>query len=180
VCGDGHVAEDVTAETFLAAWKNRAAIADSTDPIGPWLLAIATRQSLNAVRGRRRQLRFVARHGHRFEDRSADHADLVAARVDGAAAVARTRAALDRLDAKEVEVLVMCVWSAVSTRDAAAALGVAEGTVRSRLSRARRKLRDLSGLSGSPDEPPERLRTRQSPGRASDPVRSVLPLRPTH
>jgi RNA polymerase sigma factor (sigma-70 family) len=154
VCGDATQAEDVTAETFLVAWRQRATIADTTDDLLPWLLAIATRQALNAVRGRRRQGLFVARHGHRFTGAAPDIADRVAARLDDAERLERTRTALARLGAKELEVVVLCVWEEVGAREAAEALGVAEGTVRSRLSRARARLRELT--EAPPDAPPER------------------------
>ncbi len=170
LCGDGSHAEDVTAETFLTAWKIRATIADSGDPLAPWLLAIAARQALNVVRGRRRQIGFVARHGHRFETATADIAEEVSTRLDDAELLARTRAALDRLERREVEVLVLCVWSGLSTRAAADALGVAEGTVRSRLSRARRRLRVLAG------EEPTAPGHHRSPALSS---RTTAPVRPT-
>ncbi|GAB2872669.1 RNA polymerase sigma factor [Nocardioides pacificus] len=144
LCGDGSLAEDVVGETFLAAWRNRTAIGDSDDPLGPWLLAIATRQSLNATRSRWRQVRLVARQGHRLEVSTPDIAEGVSSRLDDAAQLRRTQLALDRLADKEVEVLALCVWSGVSTREAALALGVAEGTIRSRLSRARARLRTLT------------------------------------
>lgn len=49
--GSTATAEDVTSETFLAAWRNRASLTVDDRPLRSWLLAIATRQSLNAKRG---------------------------------------------------------------------------------------------------------------------------------
>lgn len=60
--------------------------------------------------------------------------------------------ALAKLRPQEVEVLALCVWEEVAVRDAAVALGVAEGTVRSRLSRARSRLRALA--DPAPEVPP--------------------------
>jgi RNA polymerase sigma-70 factor (ECF subfamily) len=44
-------------------------------------------------------------------------------------------------------VLALCVWSGLNYAEAAEALGVPVGTVRSRLSRARRKLQREPGLA---------------------------------
>ncbi|WP_185996208.1 RNA polymerase sigma factor [Nocardioides campestrisoli] len=154
LCGDRGLAEDVVGETFLAAWKNRSSISDTDAPLVPWLLAIAARQSLNATRGRSRQQRLVTRQGHRLDSTVPDIADSVSSRLDDAELLARTRAALDGLRDPEIEVLALCVWSGVSTRDAARALGVAEGTVRSRLSRARARLRALATSQPPPSPRP--------------------------
>jgi RNA polymerase sigma-70 factor (ECF subfamily) len=51
---------------------------------------------------------------------------------------------LAQLRRSEREVFTMCVWSGLGYAEAAAALGVPVGTVRSRLSRARTRLRKLA------------------------------------
>ncbi|ROR90997.1 RNA polymerase sigma factor [Nocardioides aurantiacus] len=145
LCGDVSLAEDVTADTFLIAWRRRATIADHDEPLLPWLLAIAARQALNATRGRRRQQAFVSRYAHRFVEAGPDLAEEVATRVDSSAQLRRTQAALSLLKTHELEVLVLCVWSGLSIGEVANALGVPPGTVRSRLSRTRRRLRALVG-----------------------------------
>ena len=48
----------------------------------------------------------------------------------------------------EFEVLVLCGWLDVGYEDAALALGIPIGTVRSRLSRARRRMRELQAGPG--------------------------------
>ncbi len=57
-------------------------------------------------------------------------------------------AALSQLPLREQDVFVLCAWLDVSYEDAALALGVPVGTVRSRLSRARQHLRELGHSSG--------------------------------
>jgi len=50
-----------------------------------------------------------------------------------------------RLPQAEQETLALCVWQGLSCADAAFVLDVPEGTVRSRLFRARESLRELGG-----------------------------------
>ena len=54
------------------------------------------------------------------------------------------RAALKALRPREREVVALCVWSGLSYAEAAEALGVPVGTVRSRLSRAKARLQKLA------------------------------------
>src|SRR5258708_32951704 len=70
-----------------------------------------------------------------------DFAEDLAGRIDDAAQMHGLRDALSRLRSDEREVLALCVWSGLDYAAAALALGVPVGTVRSRLSRARKKLR---------------------------------------
>jgi RNA polymerase sigma-70 factor (ECF subfamily) len=74
----------------------------------------------------------------------ADHAEETAGRVDDRRRIAATLTALASLRRPEREVLVLCLWEGLEYADAARALGVPVGTVRSRLSRARGRLRKLA------------------------------------
>ncbi len=135
-------AEDVTSETFLVAWRRRGEVEPSDLPLRGWLLAIAAHQAMNVTRGRRRRLAFLG------SDRArpgvvADFADETVGRLDDARRLERTRVALDALTRRELEVVSLCVWSELSYQEAADALGIPVGTVRSRLNRARERLRLL-------------------------------------
>jgi RNA polymerase sigma-70 factor (ECF subfamily) len=77
-----------------------------------------------------------------------DFADELAGRIDDAAQLHVVHAAMERLRRGEREVLALCVWSGLDYAEAARALGVPVGTVRSRLSRARKKLQQLVGDAG--------------------------------
>jgi len=70
-------------------------------------------------------------------------ADELAGRLDDAAQLHLVAEALGALRRSEREVMALCVWSGLDYTAAAGALGVPVGTVRSRLSRARRRLRKL-------------------------------------
>ena len=74
-----------------------------------------------------------------------DHADDVAARLDDEARMRHLNAALDALPAPFRDVLTLWAWEQLGYEEIAAALGLAVGTVRSRLHRARAQLRASSG-----------------------------------
>lgn len=156
--GDWSTAEEVLSETFLAAWRTRQAIEPEGDSLRPWLLGIATNKARNANRGRGRRLAFLARRP--APEPVADIADATAGRVDDARRLAAVQRALGGLRRQEREVLVLCVWSGLDYAEAAEALGVPVGTVRSRLSRARTRLRRLTDdeLGRAPDGPAREAR----------------------
>lgn len=136
---DRALAEDIVSTTFLHAWRRRHRIDDDGGPLLPWLLGIATNVIRNATRTRRRLADLLARVPPRPD--VPDFADEVAARLDDTRTLDRTREALRALRPHEREVVALCVWEGLDYATAAQALGVPVGTVRSRLSRARRRLR---------------------------------------
>ncbi|WP_328904647.1 RNA polymerase sigma factor (plasmid) [Streptomyces sp. NBC_00441] len=140
--GDWSTAEEVMSETFLAAWRTRQSVEPEGDSLLPWLLGIATNKARNANRGTGRRLAFLARRP--APEPVADIADATAGQVDDARRLAAVRQALDGLRRQDREVLALCVWSGLDYAEAAEALGVPVGTVRSRLSRARERLRRLT------------------------------------
>lgn len=150
------LAEEVTSETFLAAWRGRASVDDGDHSLLPWLLGISARQSLNATRGVRRRVAFIARRPD--PPVVEDFADQAAARMDDARLIRRTQDALASLTRAEAEVLGLCVWSGLTYAEAAEALGVPIGTVRSRLARARARLRVLTD-NDPPTHPAHRTTT---------------------
>lgn len=96
-----------------------------------------------------------------------DFAEEAAGRIDDATRIAALQDALARLRRPDREVLALCVWAGLDYREAAEALGIPVGTVRSRLSRARAKLHRLTDASArrAPQE-------KREPGRAPDQTRS--------
>lgn len=159
--GSWSVAEDVVSLTFLEAWRLRDRVdVDSADgSLRPWLLGIATNVARNVRRAARRYDGALARLPK--AEVVADFADDVTDRLTDRERLARVRTALAALRQSEREVLALCVWSGLDYAEAAVALGVPVGTVRSRLSRARKKLSQLveAGTLEPPDgerEPPAR------------------------
>ena len=140
--GDWSAAEEIMSETFLVAWRTRDRVEPGTGSLLPWLLGIATNKARNHRRGVGRRLALLARHpGPRPVE---DFADASAARLDEARELAAVREVWHRLRRGEREVLVLRVWGELDYEQTAEALGVPVGTVRSRLSRARTRLRRLT------------------------------------
>lgn len=131
-------AEDVTSLVFLEAWRRADAVRVVNGSVRPWLLVVATNVLRNQWRARARHQRLLARLPRGTEPDVADGvlADAEAARRRGALADA-----LGRLRREEQEAVALCDLGEVSYADAAAALGIPLGTLRSRLFRARRRLR---------------------------------------
>ena len=123
---------------FLEVWRHRRRVRLHDGSALPWLYGVATNVCRNAGRSRRRYLRAVARLPRPAPE--PDHAQDV---TDRLGSEARMRAVLDpgrALPAHEREVLGLVAWAGLSYEQAAAALDVPVGTVRSRLSRARARL----------------------------------------
>lgn len=136
--GNWSDAEEVLSETFLGAWGTRETVDPEGGSLTPWLLGIATHKSHNANRGRRRRLAFLARSP---EPRPVeDFAEETAGRIDDARRLGLVHDALSRLGRRDREVIALCVGAGLDYQQAAEALGIPVGTVRSRLSRARARL----------------------------------------
>jgi RNA polymerase sigma factor (sigma-70 family) len=137
------VAEDVVADTFLAAFGQRTSYDLARPDARPWLYGILTRKLARHHRRERADYRALARS---VPDGVVDGpADRVAARVTAAAARAPLAAALAGLSAADRDVLLLFAWGQLSYDEIATALRIPVGTVRSRLNRARRKVREALG-----------------------------------
>ncbi|MFS1300236.1 RNA polymerase sigma factor [Streptosporangium longisporum] len=138
--GDVTTADDVTAETFLVAFRKRGRYDPGRPDARPWLYGIASNLVSGHRRAETRRLRALARQAPEraaeFEERSAER--VTAGRLRPALA-----AALARLGSAERDLLLLVAWADLSYEEAAQALGIPIGTVRSRLSRTRTKVRRL-------------------------------------
>jgi RNA polymerase sigma factor (sigma-70 family) len=158
--GDWSTAEEVMAMTFLEAWRGRDSILADGGSLRPWLLGIATNLAHGLHRTARRHRTALARLA--VADELPDFADDVSGRLDDVARIKALHRALAGLPGPELEVLALCVWSGVSYADAAEALHVPVGTIRSRLSRARAKLARLTdGELRRPDRSAARRNSRE-------------------
>lgn len=136
-------AEDLVADTFLAAFQGRERYDPSRADARPWLFGILTRKLARHYRAEKARYRAFARSAPETVAESPD--DRVAARVSATAVRAELAAALGRLSAGDRDVLLLVAWCDFSYDEVAAALDIPLGTVRSRLNRARRKVRDTLG-----------------------------------
>jgi RNA polymerase sigma-70 factor (ECF subfamily) len=102
------------------------------------------------VRNRRRASRRHAAALARFAppDLPPDFTEEILDRLDDERDMAGVLRLVSRLPQRQQDVLALCVWTGLSYEDAALALGVPVGTVRSRLARARIRLRELAAASG--------------------------------
>ena len=138
------VAEEALQATFTTVWRRAAD--NRLDPLTrdsalPFLLTVAGYECANATRSGNRWLAAFRRTETPLIE--PDHADLVVERSEDERKMRAVRAAVARLPRGQRDALELVVWSDMTTADAAAVLGVAEGTVKSRLSRAREALRGL-------------------------------------
>ncbi|MBO0831080.1 MAG: RNA polymerase sigma factor [Actinobacteria bacterium] len=144
--GNWSTAEEVVSLTFLEAWRLRSTVRPEGDSLLPWLLGIALNVARNVSRSARRHQAAMKRLPTATE--VPDFAEALADKIDDAARLELVQAALGKLRRGERDVLALCVWSGLSYVQAAEALGVPVGTVRSRLSRARRTLQKFADVSG--------------------------------
>jgi RNA polymerase sigma-70 factor (ECF subfamily) len=140
--GDG-LADDVVAETFLAAFRQRRRYDVQRPDARPWLYGIAANVIGKHRRSEVRMLQAFARTG---ADPVADsYGDRIDSRVSASAAGPHLAAALAALAARDRDVLLLIAWGDLSYDEVASALEIPVGTVRSRLNRARRKVREALG-----------------------------------
>lgn len=135
-------AGDVTAETFLVAWR-RLAHAPPESELRPWLYGVARRVLANRRRGERRRSALGERLRRELRAHVPDTSDEVVQRAD-------VTAAMQRLSARDQEVLELHLWEGLESREIAEVLGLTTAVVRPRLSRARARLRDLLGNDPAP------------------------------
>ena len=126
---DPELADDVTAETFLVAWRRLDAVPG--EPL-PWLIGVARKLRLNARRGERRRDHLTQRL--RCERVSTpDPTESVGERD-------ALWTALARLDERDREVLLLTAWDRLDRDAIAVVLGCTRANVAVRLLRARRRL----------------------------------------
>jgi len=173
-CTDLNDAEDLMSVVFLEAWKcrNRAVLVDGS--LRPWLYGIAANVMANAARARRRHAAALGRFHATNPDleTASDHAEEVA----WAAATRELRGELQRafakLSTKEHAVAELILVEHLDVASVAIVLGIPEGTVKSRLHRARQRLVRLLRSS----ELPEVAELLGLGGHEQDEQRLVAPL----
>jgi RNA polymerase sigma-70 factor (ECF subfamily) len=146
IIGSADEAEDAAQEAFVKAHRALGRFRPGAEP-RPWLVTIAANEARNRVRsaGRRRHLELRLVEGFRPGD---------AAPSPEAAAVAaderqRLLDLVKELDDNGRDVITCRYFLELSGQETAAALGVSEGTVKSRLSRALARLRERVEGSGA-------------------------------
>lgn len=135
---DPATADDVLGEVLLVCWRRLDAVPPEPDDV-PWALGVARNALANAERGRRRQTRVAARVATLDPPRASvpgpddDGVD----QQDAALATA-----LARLPEAQAEVVRLWAWERLEPREIAVVLGATPNAVSLRLTRARAALRD--------------------------------------
>ena len=137
------IAEDLAAETFTIAYRRRVLYEPARGSLRSWLYGIAA----NLVRSHWRAEQHLLELDARLvpEIRLSEESDAADQRVSAALLAPRLAAALGQLSGEQREVLLLYAWAELSHEEIAAALQIAPGTARSRLSRARAALREQLG-----------------------------------
>lgn len=131
--GDRGRAEDVVQETLLRAWRHRHALDESRGPLRPWLFTVAHHVAIDAYRARAAR---PAEVGDAVLE-AVPSADDIDARLDRLLIAD----ALMALSAEHRSVLIETYYRGRSVAEAAEALGVPPGTVKSRTFYALRALK---------------------------------------
>ncbi len=133
-------AEDAAQETFIKAWLALPRYRESAGSLRAWLCRIA----INTARDAYRRARPAEELGEQIIDGENDPAEQAEVNAEAAA----VRRALDQLPAASRAALVLREYEGLAYAEIAAALGIPIGTVMSRLSFARSRLRELLIAAG--------------------------------
>jgi RNA polymerase sigma-70 factor (ECF subfamily) len=135
-------ADDLVQETILKAWSNMEKFDPATN-LDAWLFTILRNTFYSSLRKTRREVPDVdGAHASQLSERPAHEARL---------AFKDFQAAFDALSPEHREVLILVGASGFTCEEAAEMMGVAVGTVKSRTSRARKRLAELLHLEDGED-----------------------------
>lgn len=150
--GDPALAEDVTQWTFLTAYQKLHTL--QTGAFRPWLYRIARNKSLDEMR-RRKRISIVSLDEPAGEQEDLELGEIIAAEemdleeiVEQSEQSALISTLLNRLPEPYRLVLILIDMQGLDYQEAAQALGVPIGTVKSRLARARLNFRGLALQNG--------------------------------
>ncbi len=139
---DEAVAEDAVSDTFLDVWRQAGDFAGKSQ-VSTWLMSIARFKALSALR-RRRDVGLDEEWAAGIED-EADTPEVISQKLDKGAAI---RLCMDRLSAEHREVIDLVYYHETSVEEVAEIVGIPEGTVKTRLFHARKKLAELLKAAG--------------------------------
>lgn len=138
--GGWSVAEDLASTVFLEVWKARRRAVEVNGSVLPWVYGVATNVCRNYVRSQRRRSTAMARL-HLTDLAAASFDDEVVGQLADAQRLRRLLERLAELPQRDQDVFFLIGWEELSYAETAQALGIAIGTVRSRLARVRRILK---------------------------------------
>ena len=142
VVRDEAVAEDAVSDTFLDVWR-KAGDFEGKSQVSTWLMSIARFKALSALR-RRRESGLDEDWAAGIAD-EADTPEVISQKLDKGAAI---RLCMERLSPEHREVLDLVYYHETSVEEVAQIVGIPEGTVKTRLFHARKKLAELLKAAG--------------------------------
>lgn len=146
------IAEELAAQVFVVAFERRADFETDRGSARPWLFGIAT----NLIRRHHREeLRRIRAYRRLTPDEEADISVEATARADAQAREAAIHAGLSALEQRDRDVLLLFALAELSYEEIGEAMAIPVGTVRSRLSRARRQIsaQIAQHERGGPEQP---------------------------
>lgn len=152
-------ADALLGELFLIAFEKRSSFDTGRDSARPWLYGIGTNLIARHRRSEERRLRALGRLATQRQP-AHDLAAQVSGAVDASMAWHDVVVALTSLPEAERDTLVLFAWESLSYAQIADSLGIPIGTVRSRINRSRKRLRELKPTI---DEQPINSRERVDP-----------------
>ncbi len=133
------LADDLASQTFLIAFDRRGNYDQARSNARPWLLGIATNLIHSKRRQEKRQLRAYAKAAPGL---TVDPLDGIEERTDAKRLRPQLIALLEALPVEEIDPLLLYAWAELSYEEIADSLGLPIGTIKSRLSRARTRIRE--------------------------------------
>lgn len=136
---DAHLAQDVLQESFIKAFRNLHKLEDGAQ-LEPWLMTIVRHTAIDFLRKQ------YKRNEMSFDNviiDNTEHRDSVEETVDLKMTVEHVRNEIQKMKSEYREVLRLKYQRGLQDKEIAACLDVSLGTVKSRLFRARNKLREL-------------------------------------
>jgi RNA polymerase sigma-70 factor, ECF subfamily len=136
-------AEEVAQEALLEVWRTAERFDQARGPALAWVMTIAHRRAVDRVRSEQA----AARREARAAAAAPPAADEVADAVEASLEAERVRHCLDGLSGPQRESIRLAYYSGLSYPQVASALGVALGTVKTRIRDGLRRLRDCLGVA---------------------------------
>ena len=144
VLRDAAQAEEVAQEALLEVWRTAGRFDPARGTALAWMLTIAHRRAVDRVRSERAAADREARAASAAPPPAADE---VAETVESSLEAERVRHCLDGLTGAQRESITLAYYSGLSYPQVASALGLALGTVKTRIRDGLRRLRDCLGVS---------------------------------
>lgn len=150
-CHNADEVADLVAETFLTALQAAHRYEPFLPTALPWLFGIERRVLFRQRRRTATRIKLTHKVAGSLPRYAASEADAIESAIDAHRLAPDIAVALDRLPDREREVLELVAYDGLTPKEAAFALGVTPNAVRLRLSRARRRMREMLEPAMSPE-----------------------------